>query len=185
MPSQNLLLVLRKIADDVRIQVERHHGHVVLRPQLLRKGPRRIQHLHPEHESTRGVLAQQQHGNGRLGAPNPFHLLLHSIFVDAEVIGLETGHELVSLLSNTPTSTVTSGTSTCKVVAGKSAGFLNSGRAGAGGAGGTSSELLLLRQGNHPVIAAGAARCRGRLVGWLLRRWLLLCCRLLVLLPTV
>ncbi len=42
---QNLLLVLGKVGHDVRIQVEGHHGHVVLRPQLLRKRPCRIQHV--------------------------------------------------------------------------------------------------------------------------------------------
>ena len=79
----NLPLVLRKIAHDVRIQVERHHGDVVLRAQLLVKAHAEFSMSHPEEKSSRSVLAKHQRGDGSFGAPKPFHLLLHSIFIDA------------------------------------------------------------------------------------------------------
>ncbi len=97
MPCQNLLFVLRKVAHDVRIQVEGHHGHVVLRPQLLRKRPGRIQHVHSEDIAPRRILAQQQHRDRRLRALEPFHFLLYAILINAEIRGLQSGHELVRL----------------------------------------------------------------------------------------
>ena len=53
----DLLLVLREIGHDVRIQVEGHHGHVVLGPQLLRKGPGRVQRLHSERPMPRAAYS--------------------------------------------------------------------------------------------------------------------------------
>ena len=95
MPFLNLALVLRKIAHDVGVQVEGLHGHVVLRPQLLRERPGRVQHVHAESPAARRKLAQQQRRNRRLHALESFNLLLHAVFIHAEVGGLQPGHKLV------------------------------------------------------------------------------------------
>ena len=97
MPSHNLPLVLRKVAHDVRIHVEGHHGHVVLRAQLLGKSPGRIEHVNPENHAPGGILAQQQGRDRRFRALEAFDLLLYPVFVNAEVVRLQAGYELVRL----------------------------------------------------------------------------------------
>ena len=63
-------------------------GDVVLGPQLLRKGVGGVDHvtaLDPP-VAVGGKLAQHQRGNGRLDALEADDLLLHAIFIDAEVL---------------------------------------------------------------------------------------------------
>ena len=98
MPVTILLLVLSEVADDVGIQIEGHHGDVVVGAQLLGEGPRGIERIQSEGIAAGRVLHEDEHGDGRLGAAKPLDPLLYAVFVDAKVGGFEVGHELVGFL---------------------------------------------------------------------------------------
>ena len=155
---QDLALVLRKVGDDLRVHVEGHEGHVVLRPQLTGKGIRCIEHvvgLDPP-IAVCGKLAEHQRRDGSLGALEAGDLLLHAILVDAEVAGLEIGHELAGLFQQHAHIHGHLGNVDVQGEVGHSRGVfeLGSGRRRRRRVVGI---LLLLGQRNHPVVAAGAA----------------------------
>ena len=105
-------LVLGEVCQDLGVHVVGHYRNIIVWFKLLRESIGSITHVVNEVIAVAGEFTEQNGGDGEPGALESDHRLNDAVFIYAEILLLQSRHELVGLLQDDPTSTVTTGTST-------------------------------------------------------------------------